>query len=430
MADVALLSLFLKDRPIFERFSGAVPKHLLEEDTRLIMDDLTVWYNQHQQSEGLKTPEEVQDFWSWLKLTRHANRPKDKMDLMKAFIGRALREDTREQANEILKTLTLRDWAGRIAEKADRFSTGDVSFDLFEELYSDVDLAKIEAGIHDRHDHEVLDSLEDILAEYDDMSNGLHWRSPNLNMAIGPIRQGDLVVTAAFVDTGKSTWLASETSFMASQLAQENRKVLYLNNEERGRKVKLRLWKAALGLTHEQIADNIPKAQALWREKMHGSFEDRFVLVDTARITPGMIRRKLRENDIGLIVVDQAYKVRVSKRGQDDKLGALQDTFEYFRGLAKEHCPVIAIHQARGDANGEQYIEMHQLAGSQQALQGEADAIITLGRTLPGKEGDDEDDGARYIYVPKNKMETPGDPTMRNLKCKVYPRFEVARFDE
>lgn len=426
MADVGLLSLFLKSRPTFDRFEGAVPKHLLEEDTRLIIDDLREWYRNHQQSEGLTTPEEVQDFWSWMKLTRHANRPKDKMDLMKQFIGRALRDDTREQANEILKVLTLRDWAGKIAEKADRYSTGDVGFDLFEELYTDVDNAKLEAGIHDRHDHEVRDSLEDILAEYDDLANGLHWRSPNLNMAIGPIRQGDLVVTAAFVDTGKSTWLASESTYMASQLVGTNQKVLYLNNEERGRKVKLRLWKAALGWTHEQIANDVRKARELWREKMGGTFEDRFVLVDNARITPGMIRRKLREYDIGLVVVDQAYKVRVSKRGQDDKLGALQDTFEYFRGIAKEHCPVIAVHQARGDANGEPYIEMHQLAGSQQALQGEADAIITLGRTL----GDEDSDEARYIYVPKNKMETPGDPSARNIKCKVYPRFEVARFDE
>jgi len=427
MADVQLLSLFLRDRGTFDRFEGAVPKHLLEEDTKLVMDDLREWYRGHQQSVGLTTPEEVQDFWSWLKITRHANRPKDKMDLMKAFIQRALRDDTRQQAGEILRTLTLRDWAGKVAEKADRFSTGDTSFDLFEELYTDCDNAKLEAGIHDVHDHEVTDSIEDILAEYDDLANGLHWRSPNLNMAIGPIRQGDLVVAAAFVDTGKSTWLASEATFMASQL-QGDQKVLYLNNEERGRKVKLRLWKAALGATHEKISDNIPGAKEAWKKKMGGD-ADRIVLVDSARITPGMIRRKLREYNIGLIVVDQAYKVRVSKRGSDDKLGALQDTFEYFRSLAKEYCPVICIHQARGDANGEQYIEMHQLAGSQQALQGEADAIITLGRTL-NKGGDEDDDGARYIYVPKNKMETPGDPKERNIKCKVYPRFEVARFDE
>ena len=423
MADVQLMSLFLRDRSTFERFEGSVPTHLLEEDTRLIMDDLREWFRKCPGSVGLTTGEEVQDFWSWCKLTRHANRPKDKMDLMKQFLSRALKDETRAQAGDILATLTKRDWAGKIAEKADRFSTGDTSFDLFEELYDDADAAKLEAGTHSVHDHEVRDSIEDILAEYDDMANGLHWRSPNLNMAIGPIRQGDLVVTAAFVDTGKSTWLSSEVTFMASQLSGDQ-KVLYLNNEERGRKVKLRLWKSALGKAHEWISDNIPSAKAQWIQKMGGD-ADRIVLVDSARITPGMIRRKLREYNIGLIVVDQAYKVRVSKRGSDDKLGALQDTFEYFRSLAKEYCPVICIHQARGDANGEQYIEMHQLAGSQQALQGEADAIITLGRTLG-----EEDDGARYIYVPKNKMETPGDPKERNLKCKVYPRFECGRFDE
>jgi len=426
MADVSLLSLFLKDRATFDRFEGAVPTHLLESDTQLLIDDLRVWYANHQDATGITTPEAVQDFWTWLKITRHANRAPDKMALLRQFIQRALKESDGLQANELLKTLTLRDWAGKIAEKADRFASGDTSFDLFDQLYNDVDIAKLEAGIHDKHDHEVQDTIEDILADYDDLSNGLHWRSPNLNMAVGPLRQGDLVVAAAFVDTGKSTWLASEATFMASQL-DGDKKVLFLNNEERGRKVKLRLWKAALGWTHEQISDNVKEAKRIWKEKMNGD-NDRIILVDSSRITPSMIRRKLREYDVGLVVVDQAYKVRVGKRGQDDKLGQLQDTFEYFRGIAKNHCPVIAIHQARGDANGEEYIEMHQLAGSQQALQGEADVIITLGRKL--NKGEGEDDGARYIYIPKNKMETPGDPAARNMKTKVFPRFNVARFDE
>ena len=82
-----------------------------------------------------------------------------------------------------------------------------------------------------------------------------------------------------------------------------------------------------------------------------------------------------------------------------------------------------SVHQARGDANNERYIEMHQLAGSQQAIQGEADAIIMLGR-------DQETPQARYIYVPKNKLPTPGDQTQRNIKAEVFPRFACGRFSE
>jgi replicative DNA helicase len=320
----------------------------------------------------------------------------------------------------VLKALTLRDWAGRIADKADKYSSGDMSFDLFEEVLDDVEAAKAEAGIHDKHDWEVLTNIREIIARVQDPGTGLNWRSPNLAASLGPLRKGKLVVCAAFVDTGKSTWLASEATFMATQLTGDQ-KVLYLNNEEAGEEVKLRLWKAALGMTTQDLGND-----RLIEEKYAahmGGDADRIILLDRARITPGMIRKKLRQYNVALLVVDQAYKVRVGKRAADDKLGSLQDTFEWFRGIAKEHCPVIAVHQARGDANGEKFIEMHQLAGSQQALQGEADAIITLGRDL-------EMPKARYIYVPKNKMEGSDDPEIRNIKAEVFPEFPTARFDQ
>jgi len=425
MADVQLLSLFLKDRDTFEKYEGGVPQHLLEEDTKQLMEDLRVWYRSHPGATGVNSPELVQDFWTWLKFTRHSNRPKEKLDMLKQFIQRALRDDTKQQAHELLRVLALRDWAGRIATKADKYSAGDTSFDLFEELLDDVEAAKVEAGIFNKHDHEVRTSIRDILAKYADLGSGLNWRSPNLSMAVGPIRKGDLVVVAAFVDTGKSTFVASEATYMATQLSGDE-KVLFFNNEEEGDKVKLRLRKAALGVTHEELdLMDDGEQEAEYAKRMNGD-PDRIVLIDSARITPALIRRKLREYNAKLVVVDQAYKVRVGKHGSDDKLGALQDTFEWFRGIAKEYCPVIGVHQARGDANGEAYIEMHQLAGSQQALQGEADVIITLGRQL----GEGADEEARFIYTPKNKAETPGDPTMRNAKVKVYPRFNVARFDE
>ena len=419
-ADTNLLSLFLQSRNTFDRFESTVPDHLLEEETRMLLADLRVWYNEHP---GLHSVEDSQvwELWEWMKLTRHAAVNPERLKLLKRLLGLSMKAKGTAKAAEILKMLTLRNHASRIAEKADRYAAGDTSVDLYEELYDDLEKARKEAGIHDDHDHEVRTSFEHILDKLTDLSNGLHWRSPTLNMALGPIRKGNFGVLAAFVDTGKSTMLASEVTFMATQLTGDE-KVLYFNNEEEGEVVKSRLLRSAIGWTLEQCNADRKGATEKYREVMNGDL-DRIVLIDSPRISTGMVRRKLRQYNAQLMVFDQLYKVKGFKQHGDDKLGKLQDIFEYGRGLAKEHCPVIAVHQADGTSENVQWITMSHLAGSRQAIQGEADYIITIGR-------DDQTENARYIHTPKNKLPTPGAPHLRNIKEEVFPNFDIARFDQ
>jgi len=419
-ADVNLLSLFLHSRQTFDRFESTLPVHLLEDETRLLIDDLRLWYKDHNRAACI-ADDEVFEFWEWLKLVRHTSSTPEKLRLLKRMLGRSMKAKGTSKANEILKVLTLRDHAGRIAEKADRYSAGDLTIDLFAELMDDVEVARQDAGFHDDHEFEVKTDFVSIIRNLTDLSSGFNWRSPNLNAALGPLRKGNFITIAAFVDSGKSTLLASEITFMAEQLV-EDEKVLFFNNEEEGDVVKMRLLMASTGRSLDEIKRDVKGAIAQYGINMNGD-PHRVILVDTPRVSTGLIRRKLRQYNSKLLCVDQLYKVRGFKRYGDDKLGQLQDIFEYARGLAKEHCPVIAIHQARGDANGVRYIEMNQMAGSQQAIQGEADAIITVGRDFDYPK-------ARYLYVPKNKLPTPGDPESRNIKAEVWPRFERARFDE
>ena len=418
MADVPILHLFIKSRSTFERFHESVPQHLLEADTRLLMADIEVWYKEHRKCESL-TPM-LADFWSWAKVQRHANAKPEKLDLLKKFLQRAARADVADTAADILKTLTLRDHAAKLAEQADKYASGDMSTDLFEEVYDLAEAAKLEAGIQTDTDYEVRGDFADMVRESMDIGTGLTWRSQVLNKAVGALRQGDLIVTAAFVDTGKSTWMASEATNMAQQM-EGDEKVLIFNNEERGDKVRRRIVRAACCATVQDMED---QPEALWKEYVErmGGDPYRIIIMDHQTITAGMVRKKLRQYNARLVCFDQLFKIRIGGSYGDDKLAKLQANFEWARGIAKQYAPVIAIHQARGDANGEKYIDMHQLAGSQQALQGEADAIITLGRDLDTPE-------ARYIFIPKNKMERPGDESCRNIKAEVFPDFAHARFD-
>jgi hypothetical protein len=86
------------------------------------------------------------------------------------------------------------------------------------------------------------------------------------------------------------------------------------------------------------------------------------------------------------------------------------------RDVAKEYCPVIAISQVDGTGEGEKWIQMNQLRGSKTDKIGEADAIVTIGKSNePGM------DLQRFIHVPKNKLFGGAD----TLEAHRHGCFEV-----
>ena len=96
--------------------------------------------------------------------------------------------------------------------------------------------------------------------------------------------------------------------------------------------------------------------------------------------------------------------------------------FNWARELAKKYAPVITVHQADGSAEGVKWIDMSKLYGSKTGVQGEADAIITIGR-LP------EEGNKRYLYVPKNKLDG-NNQAMRNGRFEIEIVPTLGRFKE
>lgn len=422
MSDHSLVGLFLTRRDVYDKYESTVPTHLIEPEAQVLIEDIGKWYAENP-SETEIVPKNITEFWDFMKFIQHSNMSSDKLTAIKELVKRGIQASSGASAANVLKSLVLRDHAGKIAEKCDRFSAGDTSFPLFQELMDDAEEAEKDAGIHVSHSQELVLDLNTMMDAVTNLKGGLHWKSPAAEAALGPIRKGNFIMIAGFVDSGKSTFMTQEAVFMASQLP-AGKKVLVFSNEEDSHRVGTRVIQCALewSLTDMDRDRNLTN---LNYDRYMGGDHDKVVVVhaDNQPITPGLIRKKLREYDVGLVVFDQLYKVKGFKRYGDDKLGQLQDIFEYGRQLAKSHCPVIAVHQARGDANGCQKIEMHQLAGSQQAMQGELDAIITIGRDL-------QFPAMRYLYFPKNKMPTPGDPSLRNGFFEVEPDFEKGVFDK
>ena len=243
-------------------------------------------------------------------------------------------------------------------------------------------------------------------------SGGLSWRLKELNVALGPIRKGDFIIVAARPETGKTTFTASEASYMMTQL-QPDEHVIWINNEEASNKVMMRVIQASYQVTSSELLAD----PATYESAFKAIGGDRFLILDddSGIKTVNKISMLFKEFKPGLIIFDQLDKVHGFdyEVREDLRIGKL---YEWARDVAKEYCPVIAISQVDGTGEGEKWIQMNQLRGSKTDKIGEADAIITIGKSNePGM------DLQRFIHVPKNKLFGGAD----TLEAHRHGCFEV-----
>lgn len=250
---------------------------------------------------------------------------------------------------------------------------------------------------------------------------GFQWRLNELNVSAGPLRRGDFVIVSARPETGKTTFGAAEVSWFASQLPDDKRPIIWVNNEEPSDKVMSRIIQSYFGVTNEDLM----KAPLLYTEKYAAEIGKRILVIDDDMDMND--RAKLdglfAEMNPSLIVFDQLDKVDgyYKETAEHMRLGKM---YKWARNLAKKYGPCIAFSQASEVADSVKYITQSMLRGSKTDKAAEADLIITIGRPT-------EDDGTRYIHLPKNKLF--GGPLSQEIhrhgyfECQIKPA--IARYE-
>jgi len=278
----------------------------------------------------------------------------------------------------------------------------------------------LEAADVDQDDLFITTDLEE-LVKATVGSSGLNWRLPELNRMYGPLRQGDLMIVAARPETGKTTLLASEVSHMAEQLP-DDRPVLWLCNEEDGKRIQLRVYQASLGITREDLLKNTAKNKKLLEDNL-GNLEKIRVCFNPY-LTIKHVEAVCKEVNPGLIIIDQLDKVHGFKAERKDL--EYKALYQWARVLSNRYGPTLVVCQADGTAEGQRWLTQHQLDGSKTAKQGEADAIMMI-----GKDNDPAFEFDRFIHAPKNKLS--GGPlsieAMRHGRIEVKIKPEIARYE-
>jgi len=385
--DIDLL-VATSNKDVYNRFKDHVKKHNVSAITKQMFDVMAEYWDNFPDREEL----DYNEFRTFFFIVK-GKTVKDPVPYELAFDNlRKSLSDPPPVVKHLLSKLIETDFATQIYDKCLKIGTGSGG-DLLD-IESLLEDYKKEIGASvDRDEVFVKPSLEYLSKAVGE--GGLAWRLKELNIALGPIRKGDFIIVAARPETGKTTFVASEASYMMTQLEPDEH-VIWINNEEASNKVMMRVIQAY----HQVTTGELFKDSEAYELAFTSNGGDRFMILDddSGIKTVNKISTLFKEFKPGLIIFDQLDKVHgFHHESRDDlRIGKL---YEWARDVAKDYCPVIAISQVDGTGEGEKWIHMNQLRGSKTDKIGEADAIVTIGKSNePGKDLD------RYIHIPKNKL--------------------------
>lgn len=287
---------------------------------------------------------------------------------------------------------------------------------------SDV-LSKIEGLSTNEDDEVIIDELDDFvssdLVEIINTSRktpGIRWRTESLNKRLGSLRKGNFGFVFARPETGKTTFLASEITYMAGQVESP---ILWFNNEQVGTEVMLRCYQSALGVDNIELLRDLEGNRKRYLEVT----KDNIKLKDSASIHWKQVEKICAKLQPSLVVFDQIDKLKGFDNDREDlRLGSI---YIWARELAKSYCPVIGVCQADGSGEGQRWLSMANVANAKTSKQAEADWILGV-----GKVNEAGYDNLRFMHLSKNKLwgDEDSDPKLRHDRWEMLIEPEVGRY--
>lgn len=420
--DSSLLRL-LKEREQYDRLINFVPVESLELATRTVLKDYGRFFKSNPEAARID-PASFTTFF----FTLHP-----KLDAAASAIFRAAIADIRNAAppgteDGIRERLVSLATASKLQTLLEQFNDGEADLTATLRALSD----RHETWISRERKHpRVKDRIEDML-EDEANDKGFHFRLNVLNQCLKPLWEGDFYIVAARVDSGKSTFFASELTHMAAQLDDlypgRERSIVVFNNEGPGRKLRHRLFNAALGVDNAKLVE-LSKAGTVYADYLAAlGGRDCIHIFDIHDYTMSQLEDIVKDLDPAIVVLDMLDNVQadvgMANNGGTRTDQLLEWLYQRARVWAvKYDCAVIATSQLSGDADGEVFPKLSQLANSKTGKAGAADVVVMLGRS-----NNADLQNTRFISTPKNKRRRDGAP--QDPRREVSFKGAIARFED
>ena len=306
-------------------------------------------------------------------------------------------EPSKEIADDIVKILSERDVAQRIAVEATEIFNGKpADFNAITSM-----IEKYKTGLPT----EKLDAVTNDISELIEKLNVVSKWQFNITVLknnIGGIGPGNLMIAFARPEVGKTAFWVSLCA-APNGFAEQGAKIHAFINEEPAVRTQMRAISCFTGYNKEQITENPSDAQAEWLK-----IKDNIKMIDTVDWTLDDIDSHCEKHKPDIIVIDQLDKVNVKGTfaRTDEKLRAI---YTGAREIAKRReCVVIAISQASADAHNRDHISFDMMENSKTGKAAEADLIIGIGN----RTSNDPTNNMRVLNISKNKITGwHGDPS-------------------
>lgn len=381
-----LIRFFLRDKENFIKYNHVISNVVLDKEIMVIFSTIEKYYTVIPDHNYISFDEFVNFF-----ILKHGTL-KDK-DTILNIAKQIYDTDVSDSLIlEVIKNVIEKDTANKIVQKLLPILTENkhgVLASVDEDLKNYLSIISQQ----DRTNPFSNKTLEELIEQYASR-DGLHWRLNCLNEDIGPLHGAYLGHVFARPDTGKTSFICSELSYMARQLKDDENIVWFCNEESAGR-IQFRLFSTLLNVTKEKVINHKDKA----REKFNELGGNKIHFVDGCT-QMSVVRNVCFEYKPKLIVIDSGDKISFPGDKAYDAVNRLGELYWKYRLLANEfQTPVITVAQACAEVAGKKWLEMHHMNNSKTGKSAEMDFVIGIGRVLDG-----EEDGIRYINIPKNKL--------------------------
>jgi replicative DNA helicase len=419
--DLTLLKL-LKYKENYDKWARAIPEGMVQASTHVLIKDMGMFFKENPDAKAAMPDAFVPYFH-----VKHPKLPEDKRAIYSAMLQKAGEDVPDAVRDGISSRLTNARIAMDLATMLEKYNAGE-----------EVDLILNVREISDRIPvggkalPYVTTSIEELLkAEEDDW--GFKFRLSCLNSSMRSARPGDFMILAARVDQGKTTMLASELTYFASQIKTlfpetPDRPIIYLNNEGMGSRIRLRMIQAALGVTAAELVEiNRTPGEVMRRYQEALGGKENIYILDVHDRPMSDLEDMVARTNPAVVVIDMLDVVPfdgvVGNNGtRTDQL--LEAAYQRARIWGVKYGTlVIATSQLGSTAEGVLYPTLSQLANSKTGKAGAADAVIMMGSSTDGDLA-----AFRWIGLPKNKLARAGQK--KDPQAQVHFKGDTARLED
>lgn len=279
---------------------------------------------------------------------------------------------------------------------ATSIASGKIDEDLLNKYSNAVKLVK-SGGVSIMKPSVGID-VQDLVNDLLDPKGGyiLYPKSLNSRLAeegredLARVSGGDVVFVYARPECGKTALGIT----MAAGMLMQGARTAYFGNEDRERRMKMRILSALTGLPKYAILDDPDAADAIARERG----VDNLHFVPMAPGNMKLVHDYVRDNGIQVYVLDQVRNMEID--GEASKVERLEQLMMQNREISKsENCISIALTQAHDSASGKAVLSQSDVDSSKTGMMGAVDVAIGMGMTP-----EMEDTGERVLTLTKNKL--------------------------